>query len=157
MEFLDQLLNADSVLEELGEKLFSEFTEVYLESVYAEVEIEKLILKAYEKSEYGYPREELLWFLGFSSVEVLNSINIISRLSYLRSYQKGYDFIPIQICGDNSEIDDVKHRYKDNQDEMNRIISHHIEAAMSFIRELIRNIKTDQKILDTIPREFIEL
>ncbi|CUU48880.1 hypothetical protein [Clostridium beijerinckii] len=105
-----------------------------------EDELVELIISFYKKSDREFGKEYIMWILN-QMVE--GSIDVVigcSKLAYLRSFEKDFDYIPILFVGYDSLIEDAEYHYRDDFIEGNKIIRNYsdqiIELSKKFLDDL---------------------
>ncbi|WP_297429868.1 hypothetical protein [Clostridium sp.] len=105
-----------------------------------EDELEELIRSLYKKSAYEFGKEYVMWILNGMLEGSFDLVLGCSKLAYLRSFEKEFDYIPILFVGYDSLIEDAEYHYRDDFIEKNKIIRNYsksiIELSKKFLGEL---------------------
>lgn len=105
-----------------------------------EYELEELIKSLYKKSVLEIDKEHVIWILNNVLDGTCDPVIGCRELTYLRSFENGYDYIPILFVGYDSVIEDVEYHYRDDFIERNKIIRNYsdqiIELSKKFLYDL---------------------
>lgn len=136
------IYETDELLEILGENDYTELLSVFFNGIFGNDDLEHLIKRFYKKSKVGINNEIIIWILDSMIDGTYDVITGCTSLAYLRSFEKGCTFIPIEFVGYDSVIEDMVYRYKYDGDK----------TKMEKVIELykIEILKTAKELLDRI-------
>lgn len=105
-----------------------------------EDELVELIMSFYKKSDREFGKEYVMWTLNGMLEVSIDVVKGCSKLAHLRSFEKGFGYIPILFVGYDSLIEDAEYHYRDDFIEGNKIIRNYsdqiIEVSKKFLNDL---------------------
>ncbi|WP_099191990.1 hypothetical protein [Tepidibacter mesophilus] len=148
-EFQKWIYETEELLEVLGEDKYSKLLSVFFNGIFVKDDLEDLIENFYSESKIGINNEKLIWILEAMIEGRYDVVTGCAVLASLRSFEKGYDFIPIELVGYDSLIEDMVYRYKADKDkaEMNRVIDLYKIEITKIAKNILSSIYTNPNIL----------
>lgn len=145
-KFSSWIYNSERLLDLMGVERYCEITAIDYNGVFAVKDIENLIHDFYKKSELGIRNEMVLWVLESMLDGTYDLVEGCSFLARMRSFEKGFEYLPIEFVGYDSAIEDLGYHYKDDKDksEVDRIIGLYKREIQRVSIEFLEKIKVDQ-------------
>lgn len=148
-EFSSWVYNSEILLDLLGDERYCELIAIDYNQIFAAKDIENLIYDFYKESELGIENEIILWILDSMVDGTYDLVGGCSSLSRIRSFEKGFEYLPIEFVGYDSVIEDLIYHHKDNKDEseVNRVIDLYKGEILRIVTVFLEKVKADKSIL----------
>lgn len=148
-EFSSWVYSSAELFDLLGLDKYCELTAVDYNGVFAAADIEKLIEDFYKNSKIGLNNEIMLWILESMVAGTYDLVEGCSSLARMQSFEKGFEYLPIEFVGYDSVIEDLGYHYKEDKDkaEVDRVIDLYKKEMLRVTIEFLEKIKLEQSIL----------
>jgi hypothetical protein len=128
----------------LGQKVYSDLLSFRYSLWETKTDLRNYILGLYSNSKLELKKENIV----YKVISMVNGdIGIVegcSELARIRSFVKGYDFIPIEFVGISSEMEDVGFRYSDlkidDKSKKERIINLYKEDVLNLSKDFLEEL-----------------